>query len=201
MTRRSFNRPAQADRLIEAAIDGKIDTLRSALKNASSQEIDARDAEGMTALHHALHHAQESAALLLLHHGAAASLPENTKGTTPLMIACEREMSGVVERLIALGAQIDARETASGDTALMKALRAGHGWAACRLASLGADADLRNHAGETAQTLAAAHLLPRDLPLFEKALEAAREKKNPGVLQRDVCTLRPVHIRHRPPKT
>lgn len=209
--RPAARRAEAPNELASAAALNDFDEVRRLLP-AYKGRLDETDAAGRTALLRALENNNEEIALLLLHHGADRDRAA-ANGVTPLMIACEKRMSGAVERLVTQGARLDAQEKASGDTALMKAVRGAHPWAACRLIDAGADTKQANHAGETAATLAPLYLDGQDLGFFTAALrqartaadEAARAERARVVaencaLPHDITPLKTITLRPRPPK-
>lgn len=213
MARAAFNGLKAPQELMVAATHGDITGMREALeKKHQRNAIDVPDVSGMNALLYALDNSQEAAAALLLHHGADADC-HNNNGTTALMLACEKRLSGATEKLLkAEGIRLDAQEKDSGDTALLKALRENHPWAACRLLEAGANYDIANHKGETAEQLARRHLGPRDYTLFtdmlaqlrQSAADAAaaarrKERQTACTLQRDIKIAPVIQLRPRRP--
>lgn len=215
MARRAFSGASAAPQpLLTAAAYGDIPALQKELekKNVRSN-INTPDGAAMTALLYATQNGFEDAAAFLMHHGATPNCANNL-GATPLMYACEKRLSGAVEKMLTIGVDnINAQETSSGDTALMKALRQDHGWAACRLLELGARIDMTNKAGETAAGIALECLNPRDYARFadiimrqqnerDAAAKAAHDKavREASTLQRDIRIAPVLHIRPRTPK-
>lgn len=209
-----FGASAPPQPLLTAACYGDMPALQKELeKKHVRNSINLPDGAAMTALLYATQNGYEEAAALLMHHGATPNCANNL-GTTPLMYACEKSLSGAVEKMLTIGVNdIDARETSSGDTAMMKALREDHGWAACRLLQLGAKMDVTNNKGETPASLALECMNPRDYGMFiniaaeqmrarDAAAKAAHDKevREASTLQRDIRTGPVLHIRPRTPK-
>ena len=107
--------------LITAVRNGDAAELRARL--AGPVDVNARQPDGATALHWAVHHEDVVAAELLIGAGADADAA-NDLGVTPLLMACRRGHGALVERLLAAGADANAA-LPSGETALMAAARAG----------------------------------------------------------------------------
>ncbi len=215
MARRAFSGASAAPQpLLTAAAYGDIPALQKELEKKSVRNnINTPDGAAMTALLYATQNGFEEAAALLMHHGATPNCANNL-GTTPLMYACEKSLSGAVEKMLKMGVDnINAQEISSGDTALMKALREDHGWAACRLLELSARTDVVNKTGETAAGIALECLNPRDYARFtdimmrlqrerDAAAKAAHDKavREASTLQRDIRIAPVLHIRPRTPK-
>jgi ankyrin repeat protein len=90
---------------------------------ADAADADARQPDGATALHWAMHRESMEVADLLIRAGADVDAT-NDLGVTPLLMACARGHGALVERLLAAGAD-PAGALPSGETALMAAARAG----------------------------------------------------------------------------
>ena len=90
---------------------------------AGAVDVDARQPDGATALHWAMHREHVEIADLLVGAGAAVDAV-NDLGVTPLLMASARGHGELVERLLAAGADPNSA-LASGETALMAAARAG----------------------------------------------------------------------------
>lgn len=116
--------------------------------------VDAAEADGMTALHvAALRDDTESARLLLEAHADASAKTEY--GVTPLWLACRNGNAALVEMLIAAGADPNDRQH-GGQTVLMMAARAGSLAAVKILVERGADVNAKENRGQTAVMWAAA---------------------------------------------
>ncbi|MGN0820272.1 MAG: ankyrin repeat domain-containing protein [Akkermansia sp.] len=115
--------------------------------------INAKDADGMTALMHAANFARDKVTKLLLKHGADVKIRDSS-GKTALMYAADHEEDDVARLLLEHGAEVNAKNE-SGETALMVAATNGYEKTVTLLLEHGADADLRNADGKTARELAA----------------------------------------------
>lgn len=121
---------------------------------ASKADVNAKQADGMTALHWACYHddAQSTAALIAA--GATVDAT-NDYEIPPLYIACQNGNAEIVKRLLAAGA--DAKGTIpGGETCLMVAARTGVPQVVRSLLDHGADPDARQRNGQTAILWAAA---------------------------------------------
>ena len=90
---------------------------------SAAVDVDARQPDGATALHWAMHREHVEIADLLLRAGADVDAA-NDLGVTPLLMASARGHGVLVERLLAARADPNGA-LASGETALMAAARAG----------------------------------------------------------------------------
>jgi ankyrin repeat protein len=103
----------------------------------ASTEINARQVDGMTALHWAAYHDDAELVGRLVEAGADVHA-ENRYGVTPLSLAAENANVEMVERLLAAGA--DPNTTLpGGETVLMTAARTGRVGAVRALLAAGAD--------------------------------------------------------------
>jgi hypothetical protein len=93
---------ASQETLQQAADLGDLATLQRLL--GANADIDARDAQGRTALMHAVLHGQERAVELLLAAGASTNAGDND-GTTPLQAAEASSERAIVEALRRYGAR------------------------------------------------------------------------------------------------
>ncbi len=113
---------AQDARLITAAANGDTAAVRARI--AEGADVDARRADGATALLWAAHRDDLEMVDLLLGAGADVDAADDN-GVTPLERAVENGSRSMVERLLAAGASPRAART-SGLTPLMTAARTGH---------------------------------------------------------------------------
>ena len=122
---------------------------------ARATDLDARQVDGMTALHWAAYHDDAKLVGRLLDAGAAVAA-ENRYGVTALSLAAENANVAMVERLLAAGA--DPNTTLpGGETVLMTAARTGRVGLVRALVARGADITAREPArGQTALMWAAA---------------------------------------------
>ncbi|HUG93706.1 MAG TPA: ankyrin repeat domain-containing protein [Planctomycetaceae bacterium] len=121
---------------------------------ADGADVNAPQADGMTALHWAVYHDDlESAKLLIA--GRADAKAANRYNVTPLALACVNGNAALVELLLDAGA--DPRTTLpGGETALMTASRTGRLGPVRALLARGADVNARERKGQTALMWAAA---------------------------------------------
>lgn len=126
--------------------------VRTLLKQHA--DVNAPQADGMTALHWAVHLDDLETAKLLLKSGASAS-STNRYGVTPLSLACANGNTEMVELLLAAGA--DPNTTLrGGETVLMTAARTGKAGPVKALLARGAKIDAKERRGQTALMWAAA---------------------------------------------
>ena len=141
---------AAESRLANAAEKSDRATLRSLLKQHA--DVNAPQADGMTALHWAAYREDLETAKLLASANANAT---NRYGVTPLSLACQNGSTAMVELLLAQGA--DANTTLrGGETVLMTAARTGKPGPVAALLSRGAKVDAKERRGQTALMWAAA---------------------------------------------
>ena len=117
-------------------------------------DVNAPQADGMTALHWAAYHDDVEAVKLLLAAGADAKAA-NRYGVTPLSLACTNGNTAIVELLLEAGADPNAT-LPGGETALMTASRTGRLGPVKALLARGADVNARERKGQTALMWAAA---------------------------------------------
>ena len=131
---------AAADlRLIDAVKSRDLERVRALVKERV--DVNARQGDGATALHWAVHRDDLAAVDLLIAAGAKADVADDT-GATPLHLACLNRRGAVVERLLAAGANPNAT-LAGGETALMTCARAGEPAAMRALLRRGADVNAK----------------------------------------------------------
>lgn len=124
--------------------------IRTLLKQHA--DVNAAQADGMTALHWAAHLDNLETAKLLVSADANAT---NRYGVTPLTLACQNGNAAMVELLLAHGA--DANITLrGGETVLMTAARTGKAGAVNALLKRGAEVNAKERRGQTALMWAAA---------------------------------------------
>jgi ankyrin repeat protein len=128
-------------------------TLRALLRQKA--DVNAPQADGMTALHWAAYQDDLEMVTLLVRAGANVKAP-NRYGVTPLSLACTNGNSEIVERLLQAGA--DPNTTLpGGETALMTAARVGSVTSVKALLARGADVHaVDERRGQTALMWAAA---------------------------------------------
>ncbi len=118
-------------------------------------DVNAAQADGMTALHWAAYHDNVDAVRLLLGAGARVRAA-NRYGVTPLSLACTNGNAAIAEALVAAGADVNAA-LPGGETPLMTAARTGAADLVKALVARGARVDARDdRRGQTALMWAAA---------------------------------------------
>lgn len=117
-------------------------------------DLNASQADGMTALHWAAHYDDLPLARSLIQAGADARA-ENRYRVTPLALACMNGSGAMVELLLESKADANAA-LPGGETALMTAARTGRMDAVKSLIGRGADVNAREKKGQTALMWAAA---------------------------------------------
>jgi len=120
----------------------------------SQEDIDAKQVDGMTALHWAAYHDNAKLGSLLLKKGATASA-ENRYGITPMHLACLNGNAQFIGALIKHGTDPDS-SILDGETALMTAARTGKPEAVEVLLHAGVKVDAKDRNGQTAVMWAAA---------------------------------------------
>jgi cytohesin len=135
--------------LMWAASRGHMGVVQLIVQHTEGQGLDARDADGRTALHGAVRGGHEAVVTFLLSQGAQAT-NANRSGMTPFMLAAVGGHMGMLQLLLELqGVQgLDERDGA-GKTALNWAIRLGHAEAAAWLLRNGAGASIRDENGMT----------------------------------------------------
>jgi ankyrin repeat protein len=117
-------------------------------------DVNASQADGMTALHWTVYHDDTAATRLLLKAGADARAT-NDFGVAPLSMACQNGNTEVVTLLLEAGADPNTTRR-GGETALMTAARTGKPGPVEVLLKRGADVHARERRGQTALMWAAA---------------------------------------------
>jgi ankyrin repeat protein len=110
-----------SDRLVEAVAQRDNDAAWSLIKQ--HVDVNARQADGTTALHWATHWDDVAMVEALIRSGADVNVV-NELGVAPLSLACINRNNVLVKRLIEAGANPNAR-LPSGESALMTAARTG----------------------------------------------------------------------------
>jgi ankyrin repeat protein len=132
----------------------KKDRAKVAALLKQGADVNASQADGMTALHWAAYHDDVTLASQLLKSGADARAA-NRYGVTPLSAACTNGNTEMAALLLEAGA--DANTTLrGGETVLMTAARTGKRGPVQALLSHGADVNARDQKGQTALMWAAA---------------------------------------------
>lgn len=139
--------------------------IRALLKRHA--DVNAPQADGMTALHWAAYFDDLETAKLLVEAKANVSAT-NRYGVTPLSLACQNGDGAIVELLLEHGA--DPNTTLrGGETALMTAARTGKPGAVKALIAKGADVNAKERRGQTALMWAAAEGNTEAVELLIKA--------------------------------
>jgi ankyrin repeat protein len=156
---------ADEPQLIETVKSGNVDAVRALLKERV--DVNARQGDGATALHWAVHRNDGSVVDLLLRAGATPDLADDT-GATPLYLACVNRSGPMVERLLQARANPNAA-LVSGETVLMTCARTGEATGVRALLTRGANVNATEPGHhQTALMWAAAQSQP-------KAVEALLE--------------------------
>lgn len=135
--------------LADAAEKSDRNAIKALLKQRA--DVNAPQADGMTALHWAAYREDIETAKLL---SAANVRATNHYGITPLSLACENGNAAMIELLLERGA--DPNTTVrGGETVLMTAARAGKPGAVKALLARGAVIDAKERRGQTALMWAA----------------------------------------------
>ncbi len=128
----------------------------AALLRADPSALDARNADGWTALHLAAHYGHADVVRLLLTHGADVAVRStNTLANQPLHAAVAGGRTAVVELLLAQGADANATQH-GGWTPLHGAAQLGDVAMVRALLARGADVAVRSADGPNANDLAMA---------------------------------------------
>ncbi len=138
--------------LADAAEKSDRPTIRALLKQHA--DVNAPQADGMTALHWAAHLDDLETAKALANAKASVTVT-NRYGVTPLSLACQNGHASMVELLLERGA--DPNTTLrGGETVLMTAARTGQPGPVNALLKRGADVNAKERRGQTALMWAAA---------------------------------------------
>jgi len=121
---------------------------------ADHADVQAPQADGMTALHWAAYHGDLDSTRALLAAGANATAT-NRYGVAPLSLACQNGNKEIVEQLLEHGAHPDTTQR-GGETALMTAARTGRPGPVDALLRRGAQINAKERRGQTALMWAAA---------------------------------------------
>src|SRR5262249_50943078 len=117
-----LNAAAPPSPVADAAQAGDRDAVRSLLRQAA--DVNASQADGMTALHWAAMRNDAALAETLLDAGANVKATTRINSYTPLLRAAKNGKAGVLEPLLNAGADVNSK-TSNGTTALMFAAAAG----------------------------------------------------------------------------
>jgi len=128
--------------VIDAVKAGDVARVRALIKERA--DVNARQADGASALHWAVHLDQAEVVGLLLSAGAKADTADDT-GITPLYLACLNRRGSMVETLLNAGANANAA-LVTGETVLMTCARAGEAAGVRALLTRGANANAKEPA-------------------------------------------------------
>jgi ankyrin repeat protein len=137
-------------------------------------DINASQADGMTALHWAAYHDDLPTATLLVKAGANVKAV-NRYAVTPLSLACTNGNTEIVELLLKAGADVNAT-LRGGETALMTTARTGKTGPVKALLARDADVNAKDRKGQTALMWSAAE---GHADVVSTLLEAKAEFKKP----------------------
>lgn len=139
--------------LADAAEAGQQHAVRALLQEGA--DPNAGQADGMTAMHWAVHHDDMAAAELLIEAGAQAEI-SNRYGITPLFLACQNGNAAMASLLLRSGADPNAT-LRGGESVLMTAARTGDVDTVRALLAHGAEVGIREEiSGQSALMWAAA---------------------------------------------
>ncbi|MYH59994.1 MAG: ankyrin repeat domain-containing protein [Boseongicola sp. SB0675_bin_26] len=131
--------------LIQAAVAGDVQAIRSALAAA---DVNAADGDGWTALHVAVHGQHGDLTRLLLEHPDIDVNSRNKWGSTPLMLAAGSGNLDIVECLLRHPkTMVDLQAEYYGRTALIESAVKGHAHIARCLVSHGANVNISDKTG------------------------------------------------------
>jgi len=125
----------------DAAMRGDVDAVRRLLRDGA--DVNAAQADGMSALHWAADRGDAELARILLYAGANIEVVTRIGEYAPLHIASRNGHLQVVSELLDAGAKVDARTDPGGTTPLHLAATAGDPEVVNRLLASGADANAR----------------------------------------------------------
>lgn len=148
---RSSPEPPLPPPLIKATARGDIATVRALL--ARGADVQARDANGRTALTYAAENGDPTTVQTLLNSGADVNA-RDWKGWSPLIYAAENGDVTTVQMLLTNKAHVNVKAEGSGWTALMSAASRGRLPVVQALLNAGAEANTRDQDSQTALILA-----------------------------------------------
>ncbi len=171
--------------LVDAAMNGDLKTVRTLARQA---DLDAAQADGMTALHWAVQRGDVEMMRVLLEAGAKPDA-QNRTGAKPLYLAAMNADAAAIAELLDAGEDANAVLTAEGETVLMLTAHTGNPEAVKVLLDRGADPNAQQFRGQTALMWAAAEghtgvvelLLARGAdPQLSSAASAKTDRRPPG---------------------
>ncbi len=137
-------------------------------------DVNARQVDGMTALHWSVYHDDLEATQRIVAAGAQVDV-QNRYGVRPLSLACKNGNRAIVELLLESGADPNA-ELRGGETVLMTAARTGKVGPVKALLARGAKVDAKERKGQTALMWAAAE---GHTAVVDALLEAGADFRTP----------------------
>ncbi len=147
--------PAESP-VADAAMAGNADAVRTLLRQAA--DVNAAQADGMTALHWAAENNAAELAEMLIYAGANLEAGTRIGAYRPLHIASKSGNANAVRVLLEAGSNVDAATTAGGASALHFAAATGNGEVVSMLLDHAADPNALEAAwGETPLMFAVAH--------------------------------------------
>ena len=153
-------------RLIDAVRARNVERVRALVKEGV--DVNARQADGATAIHWAAHLDDPGLVGVLIAAGAKADVADDT-GVTPLYLACLNRQAAIVDTLLAAGANANAA-LITGETVLMTCARAGEPRAVRALLSHGANVNAKEPSHQqTALMWAAAQKHPESVAALLEA--------------------------------
>jgi ankyrin repeat protein len=175
----------------DAAMQGNRDAVKALLKQAA--DVNAAQADGMTALHWAAMKDDADLAQTLLYAGANVRATTRIGAYTPLILAAKNGSATVMTPLLKAGADVNAA-TSNGTTPLMFAAASGNVEAVNVLVAGGADVNAKESVrGLTPAMFAAASNRAAVLELLAKKgadLKATTKVTDLAALSRDPAALR-----------
>jgi ankyrin repeat protein len=187
----SWTAAARETSLIEAIKAGDGGRVRTLLAEAA--DVNARDADGTTALHWAAELDDLPVVDALLRAGASAGAA-NRYGVTPIHLAATNGRSAMIERLLAAGADANTALPA-GETALMAAARTGNPDAVEVLLAHGANVNAKEGwRGQTALMWAAVENNAPAIRLLAEAGADVHARSNAGAFTPFLFAVRGGHI-------
>ena len=143
---KGMTQPSLTGLLFQAVAEDNFDLLKKLIKTFG-EDINQRDSENMTLLHHAAERKKVDTLKFLINNGADINAT-NDFGDTPLHMASESGHLEIVKELLANSAQIDAQDRV-GNTPLHIAAQKKHTDIFNLLIKAGADVNLQNVVGKT----------------------------------------------------
>ena len=138
--------------LPDAAMKGDVKVVRSLLDQKA--DVNAQQADGMTALHWAVQRDDLEMVDILIRAGADAKAVNRT-GATAMYLACTNGNAAIIEKLLAAGVDANGPITAEKETPLMLAAFTGNVNAVKTLLDHGAEINAQQARGQTALMWAA----------------------------------------------